>query len=142
MTVGKDVSVLFPNVVKCMVTDNLELKKLVYLYIMNYAKSKPDLAILAVNAFVKVLCGGWRLMRSVWYGCGVGVGEEEWVLRSNEKCEMRLTKLLFYPSSPPHPLTPLPPTSPPIPPHPLTPLPPTSPPIPPHPNRIHNTQVH
>mmetsp|Transcript_10625 Transcript_10625/g.15996 ORF Transcript_10625/g.15996 Transcript_10625/m.15996 type:complete len:934 (-) Transcript_10625:43-2844(-) len=53
MTVGKDVSVLFPQVVKCMVTDNLELKKLVYLYIMNYAKSKPDLAILAVNAFVK-----------------------------------------------------------------------------------------
>ena len=50
---GKDVSVLFPNVVKCMVTNNIELKKLVYLYIMNYAKSKPDLAILAVNAFVK-----------------------------------------------------------------------------------------
>ncbi len=54
MTVGKDVSALFPNVVKCMITENLELKKLVYLYIMNYAKTKPDLAILAVNAFVKV----------------------------------------------------------------------------------------
>mmetsp|Transcript_28691 Transcript_28691/g.80199 ORF Transcript_28691/g.80199 Transcript_28691/m.80199 type:complete len:944 (+) Transcript_28691:130-2961(+) len=53
MTVGKDVSVLFPNVVKCITTKNIELKKLVYLYIMNYAKSKPDLAILAVNAFVK-----------------------------------------------------------------------------------------
>eukprot|EP01090_Pellita_catalonica_P004301 TRINITY_DN1412_c0_g1_i4.p1 TRINITY_DN1412_c0_g1~~TRINITY_DN1412_c0_g1_i4.p1 ORF type:complete len:867 (-),score=182.03 TRINITY_DN1412_c0_g1_i4:1507-4107(-) len=52
MTVGKDVSVLFPDVVKCIRTTNLELKKLVYLYIMNYAKSKPDLAILSVNAFV------------------------------------------------------------------------------------------
>ena len=31
----------------------LELKKLVYLYLMNYAKSQPDLAILAVNTFVK-----------------------------------------------------------------------------------------
>jgi AP-1 complex subunit beta-1 len=34
-------------------TDNLELKKLVYLYLMNYAKSQPDMAIMAVNTFVK-----------------------------------------------------------------------------------------
>lgn len=54
MTVGKDVSPLFTDVVKCMNTQNLELKKLVYLYIMNYAKSNPDLAILAVNTFVQV----------------------------------------------------------------------------------------
>jgi AP-1 complex subunit beta-1 len=53
MTVGKDVSVLFPDVVKCMQTNNVELKKLVYLYIINYAKTQPDLAILAVNTFVK-----------------------------------------------------------------------------------------
>mmetsp|Transcript_9055 Transcript_9055/g.13695 ORF Transcript_9055/g.13695 Transcript_9055/m.13695 type:complete len:882 (+) Transcript_9055:85-2730(+) len=53
MTVGKDVSILFPNVVKSIHTNDVELKKLVYLYIMNYAKSKPDLAILAVNTFVK-----------------------------------------------------------------------------------------
>jgi hypothetical protein len=54
MTVGKDVSSLFADVVNCMQTDNLELKKLVYLYLMNYAKSQPDLAILAVNTFSKV----------------------------------------------------------------------------------------
>ncbi|XP_026956081.1 AP-2 complex subunit beta-like, partial [Sagmatias obliquidens] len=54
MTVGKDVSCLFPDVVNCMQTDNLELKKLVYLYLMNYAKSQPDMAIMAVNSFVKV----------------------------------------------------------------------------------------
>ncbi|VDI16727.1 AP-1 complex subunit beta-1 [Mytilus galloprovincialis] len=53
MTVGKDVSALFPDVVNCIQTDNLELKKLVYLYLMNYAKSQPDMAILAVNTFVK-----------------------------------------------------------------------------------------
>lgn len=53
MTVGKDVSALFPDVVNCMQTDNLELKKLVYLYLMNYAKSQPDLAIMAVNTFVR-----------------------------------------------------------------------------------------
>nr|KAF6414945.1 adaptor related protein complex 2 subunit beta 1 [Molossus molossus] len=55
MTVGKDVSSLFPDVVNCMQTDNLELKKLVYLYLMNYAKSQPDMAIMAVNSFVKVV---------------------------------------------------------------------------------------
>ena len=48
------VSSLFADVVNCMQTDNLELKKLVYLYLMNYAKSQPDLAILAVNTFSKV----------------------------------------------------------------------------------------
>lgn len=53
MTVGKDVSMLFTDVVNCMQTENLELKKLVYLYLINYAKSQPDLAILAVNTFVK-----------------------------------------------------------------------------------------
>jgi len=51
MTIGKDVSSLFPDVVKCMRTNNVELKKLIYLYIINYAKSKPDLTFLAINAF-------------------------------------------------------------------------------------------
>ncbi|KAF9398827.1 beta-adaptin [Mortierella sp. AD011] len=53
MTVGKDVSSLFPHIVKNMQTEDLEMKKLVYLYLMNYAKSNPDLVILAVNTFVK-----------------------------------------------------------------------------------------
>ena len=51
MTTGKDLSVLFPNVVKCIRTKNLELKKLVYLYLINYAKVKPDLTFLAVASF-------------------------------------------------------------------------------------------
>jgi len=54
-------SALFPDVVNCMQTDNLELKKLVYLYLMNYAKSQPDMAIMAVNTFVKV---------SYWFSIG------------------------------------------------------------------------
>ena len=53
MTIGKDVSSLFPHVVKSMETGSLDLKKLVYLYIINYAKSQPDLAFLAVNSFRK-----------------------------------------------------------------------------------------
>jgi len=55
MTGGKDVYGLFPDVLQCMQTTNLELKKLIYLYLINYAKSKPELTILAVNTFIKVL---------------------------------------------------------------------------------------
>jgi AP-1 complex subunit beta-1 len=36
-----------------MQTEDMELKKLVYLYLINYAKTQPDLAIMAVNTFVK-----------------------------------------------------------------------------------------
>ncbi|KAA1474163.1 Adaptor protein complex beta subunit [Dentipellis sp. KUC8613] len=53
MTVGKDVSGLFPDVLKNMQTDDIEQKKLVYLYLINYAKTQPELVILAVNTFVK-----------------------------------------------------------------------------------------
>ena len=54
MTVGKDVSMLFTDVLNCIQTNNLELKKLVYLYVINHAKMQPDRAILAVNTFQRV----------------------------------------------------------------------------------------
>lgn len=54
MTVGKDVSMLFADVVKNIQTEDLELKKLVYLYLINFAKSQPELVILAINTFIKV----------------------------------------------------------------------------------------
>lgn len=57
MTVGKDVSMLFTDVLNCIQTNNLELKKLVYLYVINHAKMQPERAILAVNSFQKV---SWR----------------------------------------------------------------------------------
>ena len=53
MTVGHDVAPLFPDVVNCMQTDDMELKKLVYLDLINYAKTQPDLTLMAVNPFVK-----------------------------------------------------------------------------------------
>ncbi len=45
MTVGKDVSMLFTDVVNCMQTPNVELKKLVYLYLINYAKTQVWLLV-------------------------------------------------------------------------------------------------
>jgi len=65
MMVGKDVSMLFPDVCNCMQTPNLELKKLVYLYLINYAKSQPDLAIMAVNTFVKDASDSNPLIRAL-----------------------------------------------------------------------------
>ncbi|CAN0100635.1 unnamed protein product [Scytosiphon promiscuus] len=53
MTVGKDVAMLFTDVINCIQTENIELKKLVYLYLINYAKTQPELTLLAVNTFVK-----------------------------------------------------------------------------------------
>ncbi|AMD21789.1 HFL067Cp [Eremothecium sinecaudum] len=52
MTIGKDVSSLFPDVLKNIATPDVEQKKLVYLYIINYAQTHPELCILAVNTFV------------------------------------------------------------------------------------------
>ena len=52
MMVGKDVSIVFMEMLKCMQTNDLELKKLVYLYLINYARAQPELAIMAVNSFV------------------------------------------------------------------------------------------
>ena len=53
MTRGKDVSMLFMDVMKNMESPNIQLKKLIYLYMINYAKSHPDLAILGTNSFRK-----------------------------------------------------------------------------------------
>lgn len=53
MTRGKDVSMLFMDIIKNLETSDMELKKLIYLYIINYAKSQPDKAILAINSFRK-----------------------------------------------------------------------------------------
>ncbi|KAJ3020609.1 AP-1 complex subunit beta-1 [Thoreauomyces humboldtii] len=53
MTMGNDMSPLFPDVVGCMNVPVLEVKKMVYLYLINYARSKPDLAVMAVNTLAK-----------------------------------------------------------------------------------------
>ena len=55
MTRGKDVSMLFMDVIKNMETNSLQLKKLIYLYVMSYAKTHPDQALAGINTFRKVL---------------------------------------------------------------------------------------
>ena len=53
LTVGRDVSSFFPDVVKCIVTDNPELKSYVYRYILHYAHVKQELALLCINSIRK-----------------------------------------------------------------------------------------
>lgn len=53
MTVGKDMSTLFTDVLQCTQTPSVELKKLVYLYLVHYAAAKPELTILIVNTLLR-----------------------------------------------------------------------------------------
>ncbi|CAK0873959.1 unnamed protein product [Prorocentrum cordatum] len=53
MTLGIDVSPLFSEMVMASATNDLVQKKMVYLYLVNYAESNADLAILAVNTLQK-----------------------------------------------------------------------------------------
>lgn len=54
MTMGNDMSPLFPDILNVMNVPILEIKKMVYLYLINYARSKPDMAMMAMTTFIKV----------------------------------------------------------------------------------------
>ncbi|KAL5558803.1 hypothetical protein UlMin_035014 [Ulmus minor] len=49
MTIGIDVSAVFTEMVMCSATSDIVLKKMCYLYVGNYAKVNPDLALLTIN---------------------------------------------------------------------------------------------
>ncbi|TYH73559.1 hypothetical protein ES332_D05G337400v1 [Gossypium tomentosum] len=52
---GFDVSNYFPQVVKNVASQSLEVKKLVYLYLLHYAEKRPNEALLSINCFQKDL---------------------------------------------------------------------------------------
>ncbi|GAB1517805.1 adaptor protein complex AP-1 protein [Rhizoctonia solani] len=53
ITMGNDMSALFPDVVQCMSIQVLEIKKMVYLYLVSYGKGKPDQINFAVQHFLQ-----------------------------------------------------------------------------------------
>lgn len=61
---GKDVSELFPAVVKNVAAKNLELKKLVYVYLVRYAEEQQDLALLSISTFQRGLKDPNQLIRA------------------------------------------------------------------------------
>ncbi|XP_057788950.1 AP3-complex subunit beta-A [Salvia miltiorrhiza] len=52
---GFDVSNYFPQVVKNVASQSVEVKKLVYLYLLHYAEKRPSEALLSINYFQKDL---------------------------------------------------------------------------------------
>uniref|UniRef100_A0A2P2JST7 Clathrin/coatomer adaptor adaptin-like N-terminal domain-containing protein n=1 Tax=Rhizophora mucronata TaxID=61149 RepID=A0A2P2JST7_RHIMU len=52
---GFDVSNFFPQVVKNVASQSLEVKKLVYVYLLHYAERRPNEALLSINSFQKDL---------------------------------------------------------------------------------------
>ncbi|KAI9837193.1 MAG: AP-3 complex subunit beta [Sclerophora amabilis] len=46
---------LFSSVIKNVASPNIEVKKLVYIYLLHYAESEPDLALLSINTIQKSL---------------------------------------------------------------------------------------
>ncbi|XP_071930028.1 AP3-complex subunit beta-A-like isoform X1 [Coffea arabica] len=52
---GFDVSNFFPQVVKNVASQSIEVKKLVYLYLLHYAEKRPNEALLSINYFQKDL---------------------------------------------------------------------------------------
>ncbi|KAJ2809110.1 hypothetical protein H4R20_000350 [Coemansia guatemalensis] len=51
MTMGNDMSSLFREVIACMGIPDLEVKKMVYLFLINYARARAEIANHAVNGF-------------------------------------------------------------------------------------------
>ncbi|KAF9199895.1 AP-3 complex subunit beta-2, partial [Haplosporangium sp. Z 27] len=62
---GRDVSEFFPDVVKNVASNSLEVRKLVYIYILRYAEQEQDLALLSINTFQKDLSDKNQLIRAM-----------------------------------------------------------------------------
>jgi len=61
---GRDVAAAFPNVVKCVVSKNSEVRKLVYMFLVHYAEVQPQEALLAINSLQKAMSENNQHMRA------------------------------------------------------------------------------
>lgn len=64
MTLGRDVQAFFPHVVKNVAVDSMEVKKLVYMYIIQNASQNSDLALLSISSFQKDMSSPNPLVRA------------------------------------------------------------------------------
>uniref|UniRef100_A0A8C9VJJ3 AP-3 complex subunit beta n=1 Tax=Scleropages formosus TaxID=113540 RepID=A0A8C9VJJ3_SCLFO len=64
MARGKNASDLFPAVVKNVACKNIEVKKLVYVYLVRYAEEQQDLALLSISTFQRGLKDPNQLIRA------------------------------------------------------------------------------
>uniref|UniRef100_G3T5Q7 AP-3 complex subunit beta n=1 Tax=Loxodonta africana TaxID=9785 RepID=G3T5Q7_LOXAF len=64
MAKGKNASELFPAVVKNVASKNIEIKKLVYVYLVRHAEEQQDLALLSISTFQRALKDPNQLIRA------------------------------------------------------------------------------
>lgn len=62
---GRNVSEYFAQVVKNVASPSLEVRKLVYIYLLRYAEAEPDLALLSINTFQRDLADSSPLIRAM-----------------------------------------------------------------------------
>jgi len=62
---NRNVSEHFPHVVKLVAHPSLEIRKLVYIYLLRYAEHEPDLALLSINTFQRDLADASPLIRGM-----------------------------------------------------------------------------
>ena len=68
MSQGTNISDFFPDVVKNVVVKSVEVKKMVYIYLVHYAdfdRRCREIALLSINSFQKDLAGGNQLIRGL-----------------------------------------------------------------------------
>lgn len=68
MSKGRDASEFFSDVVKNVVVKGVEVKKMVYMYLVHYADANPtcrELALLSINSFQKDLAASNQLVRAM-----------------------------------------------------------------------------
>jgi AP-3 complex subunit beta len=65
MSKGRNMEAFFAQVVKQVVASSIEIRKLVYIYLLRYAATNSDLLLLSINTFQKDLSDPSPLIRSM-----------------------------------------------------------------------------
>lgn len=65
MSKGRNMEGFFAQVVKNVVSGSIEIRKLVYIYLLRYAATNSDLLLLSINTFQKDLSDSSPLIRSM-----------------------------------------------------------------------------
>ncbi|KAK0449932.1 adaptin N terminal region-domain-containing protein [Armillaria borealis] len=88
MSKSRNVSEYFAQVVKNVASQNLEIRKLVYIYLLKYAEQEPDLTLLSINMFQKDLTDSNPLIRAmalrVFCGINAPMASNTTVLEESE----------------------------------------------------------
>ncbi|KAI8049693.1 adaptin N terminal region-domain-containing protein [Syncephalis plumigaleata] len=62
---GWNVAEFFPHVVKLVASRNIDIRKLVYIYLLRYAAQEPDLSLLSINTFQRDLGDANQFIRAM-----------------------------------------------------------------------------